>query len=169
MISKTIAKKLNEQIKKEAMSSQQYLAMASWADVNGLIGTSAFLYRHSDEERMHMLKLIKFINERGGQAKIPALEEPVLRSDSIQSIFENLLEHEISVTEFINEVVDLCLKEKDHITNNFMQWYVAEQMEEEALARTILDKIKMIGKDTAGLYLLDQELAKSATVTNVPA
>jgi ferritin len=158
MFSKKVETALNEQIKIEAESSQFYLAMASWAETKGLNGTAAFLYEHADEERMHMLKLVKFVNERGGHAIVPALEKPPVEFESLQNIFKNLLNHEISVTASINNVVDICLSEKDYPTHNFMQWYVAEQIEEEALARTIMDKMNMIGSDKGGLYLFDRDL-----------
>lgn len=157
-MNKKIEKLLNEQIAKEASSSQVYLAMASWAENQGLNGTAAFLYRHSDEERMHMLKLVKFINERGGKAVIPALSKPAVDFNSMLEIFQSLLDHELSVTESINNIVDVCLKEKDYTTHNFMQWYVAEQLEEEALARNIIDKLKLIGENTGGLYLFDRDM-----------
>ena len=153
---------LNDQIKKEASSSQFYLAMASWAEGNGLNGTAKFLYKHSDEERFHMLKLVKFINERGGTSIIPGLETPPKEFKTLENVFHLLLEHELGVTESINNLVDICLQEKDYTTHNFIQWYVSEQLEEEALARTILDKIKLIGNDKGGLYLLDRDLETSA-------
>ena len=159
MLSKKIGSALNDQIEIEADSSQSYLAMASWAETNGLGGTAAFLYRHSDEERVHMLKLMKFVNDRGGRALVPALKQPQQEFKSITDIFQSLLDHETSVTASINQVVDLCLKEKDYSTHNFMQWYVSEQIEEETLARTLIDKLELIGSDKAGLYLFDRELA----------
>lgn len=162
MVSKKIEKALNTQVELEAASSQFYLSMASWAETKGMNGVAEFLYKHSDEERMHMLKLVRYINERGGKAIVPALKQPQLKFDSLRSIFEGLLEHEIKVTGAINEVVDVCLKEKDYTTHNFMQWYVAEQMEEEALARTIIDKLEMIGNDKGGLYLFDRDIQNLA-------
>lgn len=157
-----IEEALNDQIKKEASSSQFYLAMASWAETKGLNGTAKFLYQHSDEERFHMLKLVKFVNERGGSANIPALEKPPVNYKTLENIFESLLQHEMEVTESINNLVDICLQEKDYTTHNFVQWYVSEQLEEEALARTILDKLRMIGSDKGGLYLFDRDLENSA-------
>lgn len=153
---------LNAQIEKEASSSQFYLAMASWAEGNGLNGTSKFMYTHSDEERFHMLKLVKFVNERGGTAVIPALDKPPVSFDDLTHVFELLLEHELAVTESINNLVDICLQEKDYTTHNFIQWYVSEQLEEEALARTILDKIRLIGNDKGGMYMFDRDLENSA-------
>lgn len=158
---------LNDQIEKEASSSQFYLAMASWAEGKGLNGISKFFYAHSDEERFHMLKLVKFVNERGGTAKIPGLDVPVNEFNSIEHVFQLLLDHEISVTESINNLVDVCLQEKDYTTHNFVQWYVSEQLEEEALARTVLDKVKLIGNDKGGLYLFDRDLENSAITTDV--
>lgn len=152
---------LNDQILKEASSSQYYLAMASWAENNGLNGTSKFMYTHSDEERFHMLKLVKFVNERGGKAIIPAISQPPTEFDNLKSVFELLLKHEISVTDSINNLVDICLQEKDYTTHNFVQWYVSEQLEEEALARTILDKLKLIGDDNGGMYMFDRDLEAS--------
>ncbi len=149
---------MNKQIKAEATSSQLYLAMASWAECSGINGTAEFLYLHSDEEREHMLKLVRFVNERGGKADIPSIDLPQKEFESLTQIFELLLTHEIKVTNMINEVVFTCLEEKDYSTHNFMQWFVAEQLEEEALARNILDKLKMIGSDKAGLYLFDRDL-----------
>jgi len=161
-MNKRIEEALNEQIIKESSSSQFYLAMASWAENNGLNGTAKFLYQHSDEERFHMLKLVKFINERGGKAVIPAIAKPAVEFESLENVFTLLLQHEMSVTESINSVVDVCLQEKDYTTHNFMQWYVSEQLEEEALARTILDKLKLIGSDKGGLYLFDRDLENSS-------
>jgi len=156
-----VEKALNDQIKMEASSSQFYLAMASWAETQGLNGTAQFMYMHSDEERFHMLKLVKFVNERGGTAVIPGLDNPPAVFDSLTKVFELLLEHELQVTDSINNLVDVCLQEKDYTTHNFVQWYVSEQLEEEALARTILDKVNMIGEDKAGLYMLDRDLENS--------
>lgn len=151
-------KALNGQIRIEAESSQVYLSMASWAEVKGLEGISQFMYKHSDEERMHMLKLVKYVNERGGQSAISALTQPKAVFESFQKMFEDLYEHEIFVSKSINELVHVALEEKDYATHNFLQWFVAEQMEEEALARTILDKINLIGNDKSGLYLFDRDV-----------
>jgi ferritin len=158
MINKKVEKALNNQVKVEAESSQTYLAMAVWAECNGYNGIANFLYEHSDEERMHMLKLVKFINERGGKAVIPQLAKPVDKYKDVMTVFTKLLNHEIHVTQEINNVVDICLKEKDYTTHNFMQWYVTEQIEEEALARTIMDKLELIGSEKGGLYLFDRDL-----------
>ncbi|SDM39419.1 ferritin [Kriegella aquimaris] len=158
MLSKKLEKALNKQIRIEAESSQIYLSMASWAEVKGLGGIAKFMYTQSDEERLHMLKLIKYVNERGGHAQISDLTQPKTEFGTFQKMFKELLDHEILVSASINDLVHISLEEKDYATHNFLQWYVAEQIEEEALARTILDKINLIGDDKGGLYLFDRDV-----------
>ncbi len=155
---KNINEALNKQVTLEAESSHIYLAMASWAERNGYQGVANFLYQHSDEERIHMLKLIRFINEREGTAIIPSIKQPKDNYKNLIEIFQNILEHEISVTNEINKLVEITLKEKDFTTHHFLQWYVSEQLEEEALARQINDKLKLIGNDKMGLYMFDRDL-----------
>ncbi len=158
MLSSKLEKALNDQIRVEAESSQIYLSMASWAEVKGLEGIARFMYAQSDEERLHMLKLIRYVNERGGHALISDLEKPKTEFGTFQKMFQGLYEHEKEVSQSINELVHISLEEKDYATHNFLQWYVAEQIEEEALARTILDKINLIGNDKGGLYLFDRDV-----------
>jgi ferritin len=159
MLSKKIEKALNTQIELEAESSNYYLAMASWAESEGFNGAAEFLYTHSDEERTHMIKLVRFINERGGKAIIPALKAPATKFKSLSEIFDIILKHEILVTSEINKVVDACLSDKDYTTHNFMQWYVSEQLEEESLAKLNVDRLRLIGDDKGGMYLFDRDLA----------
>jgi ferritin len=159
MLSKTMADALNRQILMEAQSSQAYLAMGSWAEIQpGLKGVTQFFFKHSDEERMHMLKLIHFVNERGGFAIVPELKQPILTFVSLKQAFEELLKHELAVSASINDLVDQALTEKDYATHNFLQWYVMEQMEEEKLARDCNDKLEMVGDDRSGLYLFDRDI-----------
>lgn len=166
MLSKKVEAALNEQIKMEGMSSNFYLAMASWAEENGYAGVSEFLYKHSDEERFHMLKLIKYMNERDSKVIIPAFEQPRSDYDGVKQLFQELYKHEAKVTQSIGELVGVCLDEKDFTTHNFLQWYVSEQLEEEALAKTIIDKIKLMGDDKSAWYHFDRDIA-SLTVTSV--
>jgi len=166
MLSKIIQDALNKQVVIEAESSQVYLAMASWAETQGFEGVSQFMYAHSDEERMHMLKIVKFINERGGHAIISSLAMPPVSFGSFKEMFQELFNHEVAVSASINELVDIALKEKDYATHNFLQWYVSEQIEEEALARNILDKISLIGDDKSGFYLFDNDIKQLITPNN---
>lgn len=158
MFTKKVQQALIKQIEVEGYSSQIYLAMASWAETVGMNGMAQFLYGHADEERQHMLKLIKFVNERGGHAIIPKFDQPPKTYKSVRQVFEQVLSHEQKVTDEINDVVDITLKEKDYTTHNFMQWYVSEQIEEEALARSIIDKLNLIGDDSGSLFLFDRDL-----------
>src|SRR4030095_12758924 len=162
MISSKIEQALNRQIDLEGYASMYYLSMASWSEVKGFKGIAKFLYHHSDEERMHMLKLFHYINDRGGHAIVPALQSPPKDYVSIRAIFETVLSHEVKVSNEINALVELCIGEKDYTTHNFLQWYVTEQIEEETLARNILDTLNLIGDDKGGLYLFDRDLETMA-------
>jgi len=166
MLSEKMQSALNKQVRIEAESSQIYLAMASWAEQKGLAGVAQFMYGQSDEERMHMLKLFKYINERGGHAKVSELSAPSLEFGSIKNMFETLFKHEVFVSQSINELVHISLEDKDYATHNFLQWYVAEQIEEEAQARTILDKINLIGDDKGGLYLFDNDIKQLTVISS---
>lgn len=158
MLKEKMLDSLNNQIKLEAESSQIYLGMASWAETQGLNGIADFLYEHADEERMHMFKLIRYVNERGGHAIIPPLAGPKNTYSSVIEVFETFLEHEVLVSAQIDLLVGLSFAERDYSTHNFLQWYVAEQIEEESLARTVLDKLNLIGDDKGGFYMFDRDL-----------
>ena len=158
MLHDTIHQALNEQIRLEGQSSHVYLTMAVWAETQGFDGVAEFLYLHSEEERQHMLKLMRFVNERGGVAAVPTVEAGPTEYSGLKEIFESILNPETKVTESINGVVDECLQVKDYTTHNFMQWYVGEQIEEEALARKLLDKLALAGDDNGALYLFDRDI-----------
>jgi ferritin len=158
MISTELEKALNEQVAMEAHASFIYLSMASWMENEGFEGTAKFLYLQSDEERMHMLKLFHYINEVGGYALAPAVSAPPLSFSSYQEVFTAIMEQETKVSHAIHKLVTMANAENDHTTFNFLQWYVAEQREEEAQFRSILDKLKILGKDGAGMYLLDRDM-----------
>jgi len=162
MISKTIEKALQQQIALEAYSSAVYLSMASWMDAEGFEGSAAFFYKQSEEERMHMLKIFHFINDNDGHAVVPAIKAPPTSFKDFHSCFKSVLEQEQEVTASIHELVNVSLMERDHAANNFLQWYVSEQMEEEKQVKSILNKLKIIGKDGSGLYMLDKELGELA-------
>lgn len=156
MLSKNVEDILNEQVEKEGYSSNLYLAMASWAEVNGLDGTSKWLYAQAEEERMHMLKIISYINEKDGHAIVPEFQKPPVEYPGVKELFEEVLAHEKKVTASINNIVDVCIKENDHTTNNWVQWFVEEQIEEEASVKFILDKLNLIGDGI--LYLFDRDI-----------
>lgn len=158
MLTSRVYQVLNQQIRYEAESSQLYLAMASWAESNGFEGVAQYMFAQSDEERLHMLKFVKYINERGEHAILTELSTPQTEFNSLKELFQLFLEHEIKVSGLVNNIVAICLEEKDFATHNFIQWFVAEQIEEEASAKNILDKVKLIGDDNSGFYLLDKDI-----------
>lgn len=156
MLTKNVEQILVAQILKEGHSSNLYLAMASWAEAEGLEGVSNWLYVQAEEERMHMLKLIHYVNDRGGRAVIPAFEKPESNFPNVKVLFEKVLEHEEYVTASINEIVAVCAAEKDFTTQNWIQWFVNEQIEEERSAKNILDKLKLLGENN--LYMFDRDI-----------
>jgi ferritin len=156
MLKEKIENICNRQIEREGYSSNLYLAMASWAETSGLSGVAGWMYAQADEERLHMLKFIKYVNERGGKAIIPALKQPPVEYTSVEDVFKEVLKHEEFVTASINEIVALTLDEKDFNTHNFLQWFVMEQVEEEASVKTILDKVRLVGKNN--MYEFDRDV-----------
>jgi ferritin len=165
MLSEKLALVLNAQIAVECRASYAYLAMASWCEAKGLEGCARFLYLQSDEERAHMLKLYKYINDSGSHALTPVPEPVENHFKSVIDVFEQFLKAEVMVSNAVNELVYTATTEKDYTTLNFLQWYVSEQHEEETLARSIMDKINLIGLESSGLYLIDKEIGALATAT----
>ena len=156
MLNKKIEDICNRQVEREGYSSNLYLAMASWAEVNGLNGVAGWMYSQSDEERIHMLKFIKYINERGGKAVMPSIKKPATDFKSVEEVFKEVLKHEEFITASINEIVALTLEEKDFNTHNFLLWFVMEQVEEEASVRIVLDKLRLVGKNN--MYEFDRDI-----------
>ncbi|MFZ7143072.1 non-heme ferritin [Avibacterium avium] len=159
MLQDAIIKKLNEQINLEFYSSNVYLQMSAWCSANGYEGAAAFLLRHADEEMMHMQKLFTYVNETTGMPLLGKIEAPKNDYKSLKEVFEITLEHEKFVTAKINELVEVTFENKDYSTFNFLQWYVAEQHEEEKLFNSIIDKFNLVGEDGRGLYYIDRDLA----------
>lgn len=160
MISDNIAAALNKQLALEAYASYYYLAMSSWCDREGLDGAAAFMRQQSDEEREHMMRLFDYISEVDAHAIVPTVQQPPSRYSDIRDVMQKVYEHEQKVTEAIHDVLEQAIKENDYQTQNFLQWYVAEQREEEAQMRSILDRIKLIGEGPQSLYYIDKELSK---------
>lgn len=156
MLPKKVEEILNVQVQKEDYSSQLYLAMASWAENLGFEGVSEWLYLQAEEERMHMLKLVRYINDRDGTALIPALDQPPTDFNNVKVMFDKVLEHEKFISASINEIVAVCIEEKDYTTNNWIQWFVTEQIEEETSVKAIIDKLKLVGDKN--LYMFDRDI-----------
>ena len=149
---------MNGQIGEEAYASFLYLSMSTWCEHKGLEGCAKFFRRQSEEEHMHMMKIVDYILEMDGKVIIPQINQPPEDFESVQTIFTSTYDHEKRVTSCINQLVDLSLEENDHSTHNFLQWYVEEQREEENLIRSILDKLQLIGDGSMALYYIDKEV-----------
>jgi ferritin len=160
MLSKTMVKQLNEHVTLEFYSSNLYLQMSAWADLKGLEGCTAFLRTHAQEEMGHMHKLFSYVNETGAMAVIGEITAPQCEYNSIGELFQKVYEHEHLITSKINKLVATALKEEDFSTFNFLQWYVAEQHEEEYLFQQVLDKIKIIGEEGSGVFFIDRAVAE---------
>ncbi|PJG84106.1 non-heme ferritin [Caviibacterium pharyngocola] len=159
MLNKAITDKLNEQINLEFYSSNVYLQMSAWCASRGYEGAAAFLLRHADEEMEHMQKLFSYVNDTSGMPLLGKIEAPKNDYRSLKEVFEIIFEHEKFVTAKINELVEVTFAHKDYSTFNFLQWYVAEQHEEEKLFSGILDKFNLVGEDGRSLYYVDRDLA----------
>lgn len=149
---------LNEQIKKEAHSSSIYLAMASWCDHNALNNSATFFYEQSMEEREHMMKIFKFINDNGGTAYSPEVTNIPHEYNSLEEIFETALDQEIAITKSIHNIVFRCRKLQDLNTEYFLQWFIQEQMEEEQTIRKALELFDLMGTEGLALKLLDERI-----------
>ena len=163
-LSTTLQTVLNEQMTKEAHASQIYISYASWAASEGYDGIANFLFRHAQEERNHMMKILEYIIQRGAKVKVEAIPSPLPDPASVQQCFEKVFEQEVDNTKAIYKVVKMSLDEEDWATWHFMQWFVKEQTEEETLALNLLDKIKIAGGEKAtgdALYALDRDLEKT--------
>lgn len=156
MLPKKVEEILNEQIQKEDYSSQLYLSMASWAGNEGFEGVSGWLYAQAEEERMHMLKLIRYVNDRDGVAMIPGIKMPPANFGDVIGMFDQVFAHEKFISGSINEIVAMCIAENDYTTQNWIQWFVTEQIEEEASVKSIIDKLKLLGKNN--LYMFDRDI-----------
>lgn len=162
MLSKKMEKAINQQINAELYSSYLYLSMATYFESISLGGFSNWMRQQAQEELFHGMKMFDFVCERGGRVTLKSIEQPPAKWSSPLDAFENVLSHEQKVTGLINDLVNLALDERDHATNIFLQWFVSEQVEEEDTAGTLVDKLKLIGKDANGLFMLDTELAQRA-------
>lgn len=160
-LSEHLTNELNNQMTKEAWASQIYLSYAAWASGEGYAGVANFLFRHANEERNHMMKVLEYILERGAKVKIEGIAAPPESPTDIQNCFEQIFEQEVDNTKGIYKLVKVSFEEEDWATWHFMQWFVKEQTEEETLALNLLDKIKISGgKQASGeaLYNLDKDL-----------
>jgi ferritin len=168
MLNKKVEKALNAQLNAEMYSSYLYLSMAAYCEAKNLPGFGHWMNIQAQEELFHAMKFYDFINERGGRVTLTKIDGPMTTWPSPVKMFDHVYKHEVKVTGLINKLVDLAIKEKDHATNNFLQWFVKEQVEEEATASDVLGRLKLIGKNSNGLLMYDRELAQRLPLFTFP-
>lgn len=165
-LTEDMEKILNDQIKIESSSSAKYLAIASWCAEKGYENATTFFMTQANEERTHMLKVFNYVLERGGKAISPEVSNIRHEYDSLREVCEISLEQEIAVSNSINRVVEAARKTNDYATDNFMQWFVSEQIEEESIARRVLELFDIIGEDGIGLFTIDKQIGKVRAAYN---
>jgi len=160
MIGKKLEQALNEQVNAEMYSAYLYLSMESFFKLLNLNGFATWMRVQTQEEMMHAMKIYDFIIERGGRVLLKPIEGPQTKWDTPLAVFEAVSKHERKVTSLINNLVDLAIGEKDHATNSFLQWFVNEQVEEEASADEVVQQLKMMESAPGGMFMLDRELGQ---------
>lgn len=160
MLSKQIQDAINEQINAELYSAYIYASMSAYFQSVNLPGFANWMRVQTQEEVMHAFKFYAYVNERGGRVVLQAIDAPPQEWDSPLAAFEAVYVHEQKVTGLINDLVDLAVKESDHATTNFLQWFVSEQVEEEAGADEVVQKLKLVGDAPGGLFMLDREMGQ---------
>ena len=158
MIEKRMEEALNAQLNAELYSSYLYLSMSAYFSSINLPGFAHWMDIQAQEENLHAMKFFHFIQERGGRVVLGPIEGPQTDWNSPQAVFEHVLKHEQKVTGLIHDLVNLAEEMKDHATRAFLQWFVSEQVEEEATADSVLQKAKLAGDRGGGLFMLDKEL-----------
>jgi ferritin len=158
MLSKTLQDAMNEQIKNELYSAYLYLSMSAYCEAANLPGFAHWMRLQAQEEVTHAMKFYDFIYERGGRVVLQAIDQPPVEFQSPLHVFEQTLEHEQKVTGLINDLYALAVQKKDYASQIFLQWFVTEQVEEEANATQIVERLKMIGDKAHALLMLDREM-----------
>ena len=160
MLNEKIQDEFNKQINAELFSSYLYVSMAAFFESQNLKGMARWMRLQAQEENMHAMKFFDFINERGGKVILTRIDAPKVEWSSPLEVFKDTCDHERKVTSLINGLVDLSVRERDHAANAFLQWFVSEQVEEEASAQEIRDKLALAGDNGAVLFMIDQELGQ---------
>jgi ferritin len=165
MISKKMQDALNEQINKEFYSAYMYLAMSAYCNSLGLQGFAHWMRMQFEEESLHVNKMYDYILGQGGTVQLKAIDQPPAEYGSPLEVFEETLRHEQYVTGLIHKLMDLAVEERDYATQTFLQWFVTEQVEEEATVNDIVAPLRMVGKEKGGLMMIDQQLKARGTPT----
>ncbi len=150
----------NGQINAELFSAYLYLSMSAWFSAKGLPGFASWMRVQAKEEEFHAMKMFDYLLERGGNVNLERIEKPQIDWESPLEVIEQVAEHEAYVTDLINKLVDCALEDRDHASNIFLQWYVEEQVEEEASVGEIVDRMKLVDNTSAGMFAMDMEMGK---------
>ena len=169
MLTKKMQKAINDQINAELYSSYLYLSMSAYFESINLDGFAGWMRAQVQEELVHVMKLFHFVTDRGGVVLLSGIEGPPTKWTSPLKAFQDAYKHECKVTASINKLVDLAVSGKDHAANAFLQWFVTEQVEEEASADEVVQKLKLMADAPGGLFLLDRELAQRTFTMPAPA
>ncbi len=168
MLSKSLEDALNTQLHLEFESSYVYLSMSAWFEWKNMLGFAKWMNIQRDEEQFHASKFYHFILDRGGQVKLQSLQQPRWEWDGPIQVFEAALEHEMLVTKSIHQLVDQAMEERDHAGFTFLQWFITEQVEEEATLTAIIDQLRMVQESQSGMFLMDKELGARAAEHPMP-
>lgn len=169
MLSQAMIDQLNDQINLEFFSSNLYLQMSAWCEDKGFEGAAAFLRKHAAEEMDHMQRLFTYVSETGAMPILGAIDAPQHDFASLNEVFRETYQHEQMITDKINKLAHLAFTSQDYSTFNFLQWYVAEQHEEEKLFKGVLDKLELVGEDGKALFFIDKDLAALAKSGAAPS
>jgi ferritin len=167
MLNEKMLDALNDQITKELYSSYLYLQMAAWLDDHSLPGMATWMKVQAQEEIAHAMIFYNYVSERNGFVDLGAIDKPPASFESVTDVFETTLEHEQKVTASINNLMDIALEIKDYATQNRLEWFIGEQVEEEANAHDILGQLELIGGGHA-LFMIDKELGARTFVPPSP-
>ena len=170
MLSPKVLEALNKQINAELFSEYLYLSMSAHFEAESFKGMAKWMRVQAGEEHNHALKIYDFVNDRDGRVTLTQIEAPKTQWQSPLNAFEDAYKHEQKISGMINDLSNLALAEKDHAAHNFLEWFVGEQVEEESVALTIVDQLKLVGDAGMGLYMIDQQLGqRTASPSAAPA
>jgi ferritin len=159
MISNAMAQRLNGQVNKEFYSAFFYMSMSAHSESEGLRGVAAWFMAKYHEETDHAMKIYRYLHDQGARVELEAVDKPPNEYAGVLDMFEKTLAHERGVTASFNDLVEVALTERDHATNIFLQWFVTEQIEEEATVNDIIGRLKLVGERGEGLFMINNELA----------
>lgn len=167
-LKKSVEIAINKQINAEVFSEYLYLSMSAYFERKNLKGMAGWMRAQAQEEHKHAMKFFDYVNDRGGTVVLEQIDKPKATFTSPLNAFQEAYNHELKVTELINNIMDIAKKESDHATQSFLQWYVDEQVEEESTADEVVQNLKLVKEDASGLFIIDQKLAARVPAIDTP-